>query len=309
MTSPSLSQSTRKDIDTRAKKILKALGNPEPPLDLRVLRDLLELDKAYYSSSDDGLLRETISRLSIAGQQVLKRPSLILDAVRKFSLQALYLPDQKRILLDADSPVLKHRWNEAHEIGHSVLPWHADFLHGDNLQTLTPHCHTSLEGEANHVAGQLLFLGDRFRAEAADSEICFETVVKLGKAFGNTISSTLWRFVEEAHPQLPLVGLVSPHPHHSLRSGSFDPLHPGRHMMRSAVFAEKFADVTDFELFACLEQIARPQKAGIVGSDEIVLTDGAGDRHIFRAEIFFNRYDALSLAWYDRKVGAIVTTG
>lgn len=58
------------DIDAQVVKVLRGLGNPEPPIDLAVVRDLLRLDRQYYSTSDDGLLRETVSRLKVAGLQI-----------------------------------------------------------------------------------------------------------------------------------------------------------------------------------------------------------------------------------------------
>jgi hypothetical protein len=51
-------------------------------------------------------------------------------AARRF--EALYLPNRKRILLDNDLPPLKHRWNDAHEIGHDIIPWHAGMMLGDS---------------------------------------------------------------------------------------------------------------------------------------------------------------------------------
>ena len=136
-----LGQRTLVDIDGQVEKVLRGLGNPEPPVDLRLVRELQKLDRGYYSTTDDGLLRETMSKLLVAGKQVLARPTLIGEAVRTLSLKALYLPDQKRILLDKDLPPLKHRWNEAHEIGHDLIPWHAGMMFGDTEQTLTPACH------------------------------------------------------------------------------------------------------------------------------------------------------------------------
>lgn len=116
-----LSRATASDIENQVNKVLRGLGNPEPPLRLQDVRDLLKLDRAYYSTTDDGFLREKISKLTIAGAQVLKRPGLLLEAVRKFDLRALYLPDRRRILLDRSQPDAKQRWNEAHEVGHFCL--------------------------------------------------------------------------------------------------------------------------------------------------------------------------------------------
>lgn len=225
---------TAADIEGQVAKLLRGLGNPEPPLDLHTVRDFLRLDRAYYSATDDGPLRETVSRLKVAGLQVMKRPTLLAEAVRKLSLKALYLPDQKRILLDRSLPVLKHRWNEAHEIGHDIIPWHAGMMLGDTEQTLTPACHAQMEAEANYAAGQVLFLADRFRAEALDLPPSLQAVQTLKGRYGNTITSTLWRFVEQAPEERPMVALVSGHPHVMRRAADFDPTAPCKLLRRVA---------------------------------------------------------------------------
>lgn len=79
---------TISDIDGQVAKILKGLGNPEPPIDLCVVRDLLKLDHGYYSTTDQSLLRDIFSKLKVAGQQVLLRPTLLADAVRSLSIQS-----------------------------------------------------------------------------------------------------------------------------------------------------------------------------------------------------------------------------
>ena len=86
MKNVSLGARTAADINGQVAKILRGLGNPEPPIDLRVVRDLLKLDRGYYSMTDDTLLRETLSRLKVAGQQVLLRPTILKDVVRSLSV-------------------------------------------------------------------------------------------------------------------------------------------------------------------------------------------------------------------------------
>lgn len=76
-----LGSRTVADIDGQVAKVLRGLGNPEPPIDLRVVRDLLNLDRGYYSTTDDGLLREIVSRLKVAGRQILSRPTILRDAI------------------------------------------------------------------------------------------------------------------------------------------------------------------------------------------------------------------------------------
>ncbi len=101
---------TSSDIDKRVAKILKDLGNPDPPLRLELVRELLELDKAFYSAADSGVLEETVHRLRMAGKQVIKRPCLLLDVVRKLDLKALWVPNRKRILIDTE---LSTSWSPA----------------------------------------------------------------------------------------------------------------------------------------------------------------------------------------------------
>lgn len=288
------------DIDGQVAKVLRGLGNPEPPLDLRVVRELLKLDRDYYSTTDDGILRETLSRLKVAGQQVLLRPTILLDAVRSLNLKALYLPDQKRILLDKDLPQLKHRWNEAHEIGHDLIPWHEGMMFGDTEQTLSPACHEIMEAEANYAAGQLLFLAERFRAEAAASAPGLELVKVLSKGFGNTLTSTLWRFAEQAHGNRPMVALVTGHPHPSRRKPDFDAANPCRYCVESPPFKEQFGGISERQLFEVIAGYSGAQQGGSLGQEEVVLQDRNGNGHIFNFETFFNRHEALTLGYWIR---------
>jgi hypothetical protein len=288
------------DLRLQVRKVLRGLGNPEPPLDLREVRELLALDRHFYNSKDDGALREVVSRVKIAGKQLALRPTLLFDVVRKASLSALWLPDRKRILIDQDLPPLKHRWAEAHEIGHSIAPWHARFLFGDSEEELKPSCHEKLENEANHVAGQLLFLQDRFSAEANDLPIALGSVLSLSKTFGNTLTSTLWRFVEETHPGLPMVGLVAKSPRNIQENTDLQ--EPRRYCIESPAFKKSFCCISEFELLNIIAGYCRPRRGGPLGDTETLLVDNNGEKHVFRFESFSNGYDTLTIGVYSRKV-------
>ena len=212
-----LNNKTAADIDGRVERVLRGLGHPEPPLALPDVRELLKLDRAFYTAEDPRLTREVISRIRIAGIQVYRRPTLLLDAIRKASLQALYLPDRKRILLNGNLPEKKHRWHEAHEIGHSLIPWHEEVMLWDNSYTLSQDCHEQVEVEANFAAARLLFLRERFTDEARSLDPSIKAVRELHGIFGNTLSTTLYRFVETAGTERPMVGLITDHPHRMRR--------------------------------------------------------------------------------------------
>lgn len=207
MLNPFLDDRTRRDIDQKITKVLRDLGDPEPPLRMEIVHELLKLDLAYYSSNDQGILRETFHRLRVGSKQVLQRPTLLLDAIRKLDLKALWVPDRKRILIDSQLPPAKHRWVQAHEVTHSLVPYHNLMLHGDQQQTLTPLCEERLEAEANYGAGRLLFLQDLFREHFLSGPQTMEEVLRLAKkVFHNSITSTLWRAVETF--DTPAFGLV-----------------------------------------------------------------------------------------------------
>ena len=191
-----IGEKERIEIDTQVDKVLRGLGNPEPPVSLDTVRELLRLDRQYYSSTDDSALREFISKVKIGAQQLFLRPTLIFDVVKKASVSAFWIPDGKRILIDRNLPEKKHRWAETHEVIHSITEWHKLFLFGDSTRELNPACHDLLEAEANYGAGQLLFMRGRFAQEARDMEMSLATVKTLSTRFGNTMTSTLWRYVE-----------------------------------------------------------------------------------------------------------------
>lgn len=295
---PVLSPRTAADIDRRIERVLRGLGSPEPPIQLSQVRSLLDLDREFYTADDPGLAREVINRIRVAGIQVLQRPTLLKEAIKKMSLQALYVPDQRRILLDKSLPTLKHRWNEAHEIGHSLLPWHSDMMLGDNKRTLSRHCQMNLEAEANFAAGRLLFLRERFTKEAQDRKNSIETIRALKDVFGNTLSTTLFQFVEVAGRHSPMVGMISRHPHATSQLAKTEASDAVRYFIPSAAFRARFSRVKAVELFARISGYCGRQSGGPLGESELILRDDTGEQHSFFFETFFNRYDALTLGAY-----------
>jgi Zn-dependent peptidase ImmA (M78 family) len=298
-----LSDRTAADINARVAKVLRGLGNPEPPLELELVRDLLKLDRKFYSSNDDSAAREFVHKLKMAGKQLVLRPTLIWDVVKKFDLKALYLPDRKRILMDSTLPLIKQRWGEAHEIGHSIIDWHELFMHGDDKLTLSPSCHAQLEGEANFAAGRLLFLGDRLVRELNEQAPSIRVVQSLGKTFGNSMTATLWRVVE--HLGVPAIGLVTDHP--TRPAAASNAAESCRYFIRSRTFERQFGKLTEIELFAVVRGYCGFRMRGPLGEGEVSLRDDNGVDHIFFLETFFNGHEALTLGMYRSPRPTLVT--
>jgi hypothetical protein len=122
--------------------------------------------------------------------------------------------------------------------------------------------------------------------------------------FKNTLSSTLWRFIETNGLQLPMVGMISAHPHPSRRPPEFDPLKPCRHCIQSSAFAAQFSRISEQVLFEALTSYCAPRNGGPLGISNVILVDDNGDEHVFSFETFFIRYrppalgEALSLGVY-----------
>jgi hypothetical protein len=134
-----------------------------------------------------------------------------------------------------------------------------------------------------------LFLARRFVIEASSALPSIALVRLLKERFGNTITPTLWRYVEQVRPDLPMVGLVTGHSHRSRRKADFDPTQPCRYCVQSPNFALRFGHVTEVQLFQCVVRYCGAQRGGALGGDEIVLQDASGERHLFHFETFFNR--------------------
>lgn len=300
MRTPLVSGHEASDIQHQVSRLLRDLDDPEPPLSLEMVRDWLELDLQYYSTDDHTFVRDVVHKLKVAGKQILRRPTLLLDAIRKASLRALWLPDRKRILIDEELPKLKHRWAEGHEIGHVLIPWHAEFLLGDSEAELSRSCYAQIEAEANFACGQLLFLQDRFVEEANSLPLKFDSVKTLKGRFGNTQTSTLWRLVEEYRGAKALVGIISVHPRR--HDDEFDPDEPCRYVIESRKFRSQFTGVSEIELFRAMQGYCGWQRGGPLGTDEVVLRDDNGHDHIFRFETFFNGYEALTIGVQLRKL-------
>lgn len=299
----------KRAIREQVSRILRDLGNPEPPLKLADVRTLLSLDLHYYSSSDPGLVTEITHRFKLFAQKSI--PDIgrhLLTALSKSKLCAFWVPESSRILVDKDTPKPKHRWIEAHEIVHSVTPWHKAFLLGDNAETLDPTCHANLEAEANYGAGRLLFLQDRLSSEARDLTLSFSSIRQLAKRYGNSIVSTFWRAVEERDPTQPVFGVISVHPLH-LEIGSHDGLNPWRYFIRSSAFRTQFSTIEPEQVFELIQRHATSRKTGPIFTVTDCICDANGDPWDFQIESFSTGHALLTLGFPRRRAAPIVQVG
>jgi hypothetical protein len=304
-----LEENEKRDIREQVERILRDLGNPEPPLKLAEVRTLLSLDLQYYRSSDPGLLAELTHRFTLFARKSI--PDLgrhLLSALKKSQLCAFWVPQSSRILVDEDVPKPKHRWIEAHEIIHSVVPWHRDFLLGDNLETVDPACRAILELEANYGAGRLLSLQDRLASEARDLALTFSSIKSLAKRYNNSIVSTFWRAVEDRDPTQPVFGVISIHPRHP-DIGAHNGSNPWRYYIRSAAFRTQFSTTGPETVFELISQYASNKRTGPIFSAVHVLPNAIGEDWEFQIESFSTKHALLTFGFPIRRRHCLMPVG
>lgn len=303
---PNIDAFSAQDIDQAIDRILRDLGNPEPPLDLKDARALLKLDLTYYSKTDLNLLDEMSHRVKLAGQSIGTKAQSMWDVVKKVGLKGLILPEQRQIFIDDNVVPLKRRFVIAHEVSHDIIPWHRTLMLGDNDQTLSPTCHETMEAEANYGARRLIFLGDRFSSEwKGFDQFDWKNLQAVKKSFGNTITTTLWQVVLAGDPDFPSLGLVSRHPRHQgfcQRAGTGNVAY----FFGCPKFGRQFANLERETIYNEICQYIGFQKRGPLGSSVRTLPDVNGDYWDFMFSTFCNGYDVLTHAQIIGKHRAIV---
>jgi len=283
-----LDKRTANDIDQRIDRVHRDLGYSDGVIELPQVRELLKLDLHYYQIDDPRLLDEVVHKLKLGAKQVIKRPGLLLDAVRKFDLSAIFIPDSKRILIDGSVPKLKKRWCESHEVAHSLIPWHNEYMLGDDKSTLSQACHETIEAEANYGSGRLLFPHHAFTEARYSSEISLTQVRDIAKHFGNTITSTLWRCVE--HCDHAVFATVGEHPNHPCEGKQNI-----EYFVRSKTFDQQFSNVSEDDIWGWKQSYCKFNKSGPLGNSEILVTDVNGEFQVFLLESFSNSHSVLTL--------------
>ena len=281
-----LSSGTELAINKQIAKVHRGLGDPTPPLDLQQVYTLLKLDSQFYKTTEDGIFRESVSRIRVGIIQVFNRPTLLFEAIKELNLKALYIPDKRRILIDAELPNLKVRWNSAHEVAHSICDWHEDVMFGDDAVTVGDGCHEQIELEANYGAGRLLFLGDHFAERVTGQHLTLDYLNKLAKLFGNTWTSTLWRAVEAL--DVPAFAIIGSHPQQ-------EPAEACRYFVRSRLFERRFSGVDEAKVLTWMQTYCSWRARGPLGQAEVAITDDNGEQHIFILETFATKWHTMTL--------------
>lgn len=90
----------------------------------------------------------------------------------------------------------RRRFGIFHEIGHFVLPEHRDKLFLDTDETLSWWTMLRMEREANEIAAEIVYQGNRFTEEALNAPTSARTPIRLAPQYGASFESALRRYTE-----------------------------------------------------------------------------------------------------------------
>jgi Zn-dependent peptidase ImmA (M78 family) len=289
-----MDQHTHDDIDKRVRRLIKEMGVREPPLDMADVVAHLEIDQSFYDINDPTFFDGLFHKMKLSAFKVK-------GVLQKVGMQALWLPQEDKIVIDAALPKPKHKWVTAHEIGHRLIPTHRHFLFGDTAETLDPEYHEMLEQEANYCASALTFMGKKFTTDALDTQPCWGNIHTLQTRYETSATSTLRRYVEHSHDR-PMLGIVSTPP---WKHGT-EHKNRCRYFVPSRQFKNRFSNISSDKILPLIEDGVHKARGGPVGITEIILGDDWGKTHEFVAESFFNRYDLLTFIVAKKAVWTVV---
>ncbi|MGZ8647730.1 MAG: ImmA/IrrE family metallo-endopeptidase [Solirubrobacteraceae bacterium] len=113
--------------------------------------------------------------------------------------------EQRALFVERTQSRARRRFTEAHELGHLLCPWHRAIVRLDTAGELFGSCAVGIEAEANLAAGELIFQGPRFTAEAAEHERSLRTPLALADAYGASGHAAAHHYVERHAEPLALL--------------------------------------------------------------------------------------------------------
>jgi Zn-dependent peptidase ImmA (M78 family) len=216
------------------------------------------------------------------------------DFLRGAPFRALISFPDRIIATDEELKDTQERFSIFHEIGHFVLPSHRASLYICNPTDFDVSGKSTwkLEIEANEFASDLLFMGDRFIAEANSVSLSARIVKDLADKYQASFEATARRLVEKRIRPCMLVVFKKGTIHSSSPAG-FEPHWSVHYCISSPSFKNKY--FTSLQGEPPKEIIPEITISGRDIADSIIqelcISSPTGQSYRFVSEYFYNQYN------------------
>lgn len=192
----------------------------------------------------------------------------------------------------------RSRFSILHEVGHFVLPEHRERIFADTDETLNWRTRVQQEREANEVAAELIFQGNRFTDEALDYPLSCKTVLNIAPKYAASYESGMRRYVERhVLPCAVIVynkALASPE-----GSDPADEKYRIHYTIASPAFRKSYFSAVEcsegFSSGSEIHKVHGPWNIGNVVESELVVAHGNKEQWRFDTELFTNGYKIFQL--------------
>ena len=184
------------------------------------------------------------------------------------------------------------RWGVFHEIAHFILPEHVEKLFLDDDKTLSVWTHNRLEREANSLAAELVFQGNRFTQESADFPLSCQTPLNLAPKYDASFESAVRRYVERH--DLPCAVIV----YEKCRALADEDFEDEKYKVHYSVTSDPFRRLyfagvqsnSEFSRGSDIFQVHGVSQIGNIVRTELQVEKQNGGQWVFDSELFTNGY-------------------
>ncbi len=206
---------------------------------------------------------------------------------KSLDLRAALSLNDRLIATQSGLPEKRKRFGIFHEIGHFIHPEHQKIFVDDD-STLSWWTRARMERQANEIAAELVFQGNRFTEEALNSPASVSTVTELAPKYGASYESAIRRYTERH--VLPCSVIVFDKVHKDADEAEFDDSEYKIHYtVTSPSFRKKYFSAVEIKggTIKGSELCEKNRWRGVNDVQEQSLV--VGDWH-FDTEIFSNGY-------------------
>jgi Zn-dependent peptidase ImmA (M78 family) len=253
-----------------------------PPLDM-----LVEAGTADELPTNEGKLLEFLNLEQLSFDFTHELDFLPESKRSSIDLRAALSLNDRLIATQSGLPEKRKRFGIFHEIGHFIHPEHRKIFIDDD-STLSWWTRVQMERQANEIAAELVFQGNRFTEEALDSPTSVATVTELAPKYGASYESAIRRYAERH--VLPCAVIVFDKMHKNTEDAEFeDSEYRIHYTVTSPLFRKNYFSAVEIK-GGTLKGHELCDKARWRGVDDVLEQSLVVGDSQFDTEIFSNGY-------------------